>query len=89
MGIAMLTKQEHWNLHPNEAEAMSQSIANVARHYPSVAKSQKLVDWAMLIQAVGFAYVPRIMHSQGLAKEARNSQPNPMPVQNGMYGNVQ
>lgn len=75
MGIAMLAKQPHWALEPSEADALAESVKNVARHYPAVAKSQKIVDWVMLIQAVGFAYAPRVMLSKELAKEKKNVAP--------------
>lgn len=50
---------------------MAQSVANVARHYPKVASSQKLVDWSMLIGALGMAYVPRVMETQRVMKDRK------------------
>lgn len=69
LGIAAMTKHDHWQMDEREADTIAKSIANVARHYPTIAKSQKLVDWAMLIQTVGILYVPRVLHSRGIMKE--------------------
>lgn len=69
----MLTKHEHWQLEEQEADAISKSVANVARHYPKVASSQKLVDWAMLVQTVGFMYVPRVMMSRDQVRENKGN----------------
>jgi hypothetical protein len=65
----MLTKMPHWAIDEQEAETMAKSVANVARHYPKVASSQKLVDWTMLIGALGMAYVPRVIETQRVLKE--------------------
>lgn len=74
MGIAMMTKHKHWELEEQEADAIAKSVANVARHYPKVAGSQKLVDWAMLVQTVGFMYVPRAMMSRDQVREDREKK---------------
>jgi hypothetical protein len=72
LGIAMMTKMDHWMLKDDEAEAMAKSVVNVARHYPKVASSQKLVDWSMLIGALGMIYVPRAIETRDvLAKKRR------------------
>lgn len=68
LGIAMLTQQPHWNIDEQEAEAMAKAVANVARHYPKVAGSQKLIDWTMLIGALGMAYVPRAMMTRDIMR---------------------
>lgn len=78
MGVAMMTKMDHWGMDESEADAVAKSVVNVARHYPKVAASQKLVDWAMLIQALGVAYVPRvIMTKQALEEKRRNADVAP------------
>jgi hypothetical protein len=73
MGIAMMTKMDHWALDEQEADAMAKSVVNVARHYPKVASSQKLIDWTMLIGAIGMAYVPRVMMTREVL--AKRNQP--------------
>lgn len=65
----MLTGADHWALEQTEAHSAAKAIENVARHYPNVAASQKIVDFVMLIQALGFVYGPRIMVSMDLKKE--------------------
>lgn len=74
LGIALMTKHEHWAIEEAEADAMAKSVANVARHYPKVAGSQKLIDWAMLASTVGMMYVPRIMVSRDLIEQKRKGQ---------------
>jgi hypothetical protein len=44
----------------DEASALAKATANVARHYPALAGHEKLIDWVMLIQAVGIAYGTRV-----------------------------
>lgn len=78
LGIAMITKMDHWQIGDDEAEAMAKSVANVARHYPKVASSQKLIDWTMLIGSLGMVYVPRALETQRVMKERnlRNAADN-------------
>lgn len=71
LGIAMITKQDHWKVEDSEAEAMAKSVIQVARHYPKVAGSQKIVDWSLLIGALGMVYVPRIMLTRELMAEKK------------------
>lgn len=59
-GLAMLTKNPVWEMPKQEAESVAKAVANVARHYPKLAGHEKLVDWVMLIQALGMAYGTRI-----------------------------
>jgi hypothetical protein len=67
MGVAMMTKMDHWGMDESEAD--------------QVAASQKLVDWVMLIQALGVAYVPRvIMTKQAMEDKRRNSQHDLAPT---------
>lgn len=74
----MITKMDHWQIGDDEAEAMAKSVANVARHYPKVASSQKLIDWTMLIGSLGMVYVPRALETQRVMKERnlRNAADN-------------
>ena len=59
-GIAALTGNDVWAMPQDEASALAKATANVARHYPALAGHEKLIDWVMLIQAVGIAYGTRI-----------------------------
>lgn len=71
----MLTKQpDIWSIEPEEAKAVSTAIGNVAKHYPSAAKSQKIVDWVMLMQCIGFAYGPRF-YLQVEAMRGKRNEP--------------
>jgi hypothetical protein len=74
MGIAMMSKQPHWELEEKEADAIAASVSNVARHYPKIAKSQKLVDWVMLAQTLGFMYVPRVLMTRDVLAEKRKKE---------------
>lgn len=77
-GIAMFTRNEDWLLSDEEGRAAGSAIGNVARHYPAVAGSQKIVDWVMLIQTLGFMYGPRVMSEVSKRKAKRHE-----PVGNG------
>jgi hypothetical protein len=70
----MMTKHEHWALDEKEAEQMAKSITGVARHYPKVASSQKLIDWAMLFGTIGMAYVPRVMMTREIIEKTKKGQ---------------
>ena len=73
----MLTKQEHWTITQAEAESTAKAVGNVARHYPSIAGHEKLVDWVMLIQTIGFVYGSRIYLSM---PEKKQPPPTGQPV---------
>lgn len=76
LGIAALSKMPHWALDESEAEAIASSVVNVARHYPKVASSQKLVDWTMLLGALGVAYVPRAIETRNVLEQRRKDHAN-------------
>lgn len=61
MALAAIANVPELVMDDQEAENIAKSVVNVARHYPKVAGSQKLIDWSMLVGALGMAYVPRIM----------------------------
>lgn len=58
-GIAAFTHQPHWAIDAAESKMLATGVANVARHYPQFAASQKIVDWAMLFQALAAVYGTR------------------------------
>jgi hypothetical protein len=70
----MMTKHEHWALDEKEAEQMAKSVVAVARHYPKVASSQKLIDWAMLFGTIGMAYVPRVMMTREIIENTKKGK---------------
>lgn len=51
---------EEMVLSPQEAEQLSQAIANVARHYPNFIASQKTMDIITLAACAGMIYLPRL-----------------------------
>lgn len=69
--LAMITGHAHLKLDGKEGEALSTGIVNVARHYPALAKSQKWVDWAMLMQTLAVVYGPRLYMSVQLARHGK------------------
>ena len=60
IALATLTGNEIWALQPAEASNIAKAAENVAKHYPNLAGHEKLVDWIMLIQALGMVYGPRL-----------------------------
>lgn len=74
--LAGWTKNADWDLDDDEAEKISQRVANVARHYDVPEVAQKTKDWIMLIQATGAIYGPRVM-SQVYEIRSRNAKPAP------------
>ncbi len=61
-----------------ESQALAESVANVARHYPT-SISAKTIDWAALATCLAFTYGPRaVMIRQRLdaEREQRNRRQN-------------
>lgn len=67
-----------------EAKSVASATENVARHYPTLAASEKLVDWTMLLWTLGSVYGMRIYLSMPDKPEKKPQQSAPMPVSNVM-----
>jgi len=77
-GFALNTDQKVFD-GKTEAQFLSQSVADVARHYNPKIFDQKTMDWSNLIQCMALIYGPRvynIRHDRAMAK-ARNVNPSP------------
>lgn len=72
MMLAALTKSPGIIIDGEEAKLLSQSVANVARHY-DIEATAKSLDWANLVAAAGMIYGTRIMASS-LARQTAKSE---------------
>jgi hypothetical protein len=63
-----------------ESEFLSQSIADVARHYNPRVFDQKTMDWANLIQCLALLYLPRFYMLKEERRAARAKTVNPSPA---------
>jgi hypothetical protein len=60
LGLSGLTKHPEFALSPEEAKALAEAGARVARHYDFV-QTQKAMDWAALGMVAASLYGPRLM----------------------------
>jgi hypothetical protein len=56
-----------------EAANIATATKNVARHYPSLVASEKILDWTMLLWALGSTYGMRVYLSMPEKKKAKSS----------------
>lgn len=63
-----------------EAEFLSQSIADVSRHYGAGLLDQKTVDWANLIQCLALVYGGRLIAIK-MTPRVKPPKPAPTPQQ--------
>ncbi len=66
-----------------EAESIAKATKNVARHYPTIAASEKIVDWTMLLWTLGSVYGTRVYLSMP-EKPKQKPAPSPQTVSNVM-----
>lgn len=69
-GFALDTEQRVFD-GKTEAEFLSQSVADVARHYNPKVFEQKTIDWSNLIQCVALVYGPRLYNMRAERKMAQ------------------
>ena len=72
-GLSSLTKNEDWLLDESETKSVATTVVNVARHYPSVAASQKVLDWGAMIYTVGMVYGSRIISQRNKMRERKQN----------------
>jgi len=76
LGLAHLLEIKELELEKEEAKALADAVAAVARHYDLPDLPQKTVDWVNLFIVLGSIYAPRIMayknrsHARVTKKEA-------------------
>jgi hypothetical protein len=71
--LARLADAPELAISESDGKAFLTAVQNVMRHYP-VTASQKTIDWAALVFAASFIYLPR-----AAAMKARKSRPPPPP----------
>lgn len=80
LGLSGLTKHPEFALQPEEAKALAEAGARVARHYDFV-QTQKAMDWAALGMVAASLYGPRLM---AVAMQPRTPRRPPPAAPNGV-----
>jgi hypothetical protein len=71
-----------------EARALAEGYSNVARHYPLLAKSEKVIDWGNLLMALSIVYGPRAVAIRNRLSAAPKPQAVPRPAGNAAANGV-
>lgn len=76
--LAAMKRGPHWLLSETDSKAYALAWGNFLRHF-ALAKTQKYVDAAALVMAIGFYEGPRIAMDRNLARQV--AQPRRGPAQ--------
>lgn len=83
--LSVVTGNDVFKLEQQEADELSKAYAGVARHYPTLQQSEKMIDWGHLISALGMIYGTRVfaLRQQWRAQKAAQPRASTANMANG------
>lgn len=77
--LASVSRVPELGIEPLEAKQVATAYVNVARHYPILQQSEKVIDWTNLLIALGAVYGSRL-YSYRMRKPAQPAAPPRPPT---------